>query len=252
LGAVVFDRAAQMATLLGKPDDARVERARHDDLVEAINAKLTRGNGVYVDGLSAGGARSGHASQQASAFALWGGIVPQAKVAAVADYVAGRGIRTGPMDGLFLLDALRNAGRSADVVRILTDTEHPGWAYEIAHGGTFTWESWILSDIEGDSMSHGWGSSALVAFQTAILGVSQEPMGSVPSGPVLDIGEPAGGVSRVEGRVPTIAGPVTVRWQRTGESLTLDLTVPPNAVARVNLGGHLHVLGAGTHHLTTG
>ena len=251
LGAVVFDRAAQMATLLGKPDDARVERARRDDLVKAINGKLTRADGVYVDGLTAGGAQSGHASQQANAFALWGGIVPKAKVAAVADYVAGHGIRTGPMDGLFLLDALRNAGRSADVVRILTDTRHPGWAFEIVHGGTFTWESWILSDIQGDSMSHGWGSSALVAFQTAILGVSQEPMGAVPSGPVLDISGPAGGVSRVVGRVPTIAGPVTVHWQRTGESLALDLTVPPNATARVNLGDHLHVFGAGTHHLTT-
>jgi alpha-L-rhamnosidase len=172
-------------------------------------------------------------------------------VSTVADYVAGLGIRTGPMDGLFLLDALRDAGRSADVVRILNDTRHPGWAYEIAHGGTFTWESWILSDIEGDSMSHGWGSSALVAFQTAILGVAQETMGSVPSGPVLDISAPAGGVSRVEGQVPTIAGPVTVRWERNGRSLALDLTVPPNATARVDLGGHVHVVGAGAHHFAT-
>src|SRR5207253_827112 len=83
----------------------------------------------------AGGAQSRHASQQANAFALWGGIVPKTRVAAVGDYVAGLGIRTGPMDGLFLLDALRNAGRGADVVRILTDTKHPGWAFEIAHGG---------------------------------------------------------------------------------------------------------------------
>ena len=249
LAAVVFDREAQMAALLGKADDARAARARRDDLVKAINAKLTRPDGVYVDGSSAGGARSRHASQQANAFALWGGIVPRARVAAVADYVGGLGIRTGPMDGLFLLDALRNGGRRADIVHVLTDTKHPGWAYEIVHGGTFTWESWILSDIEGDSVSHGWGSSALVAFQTGILGVSQEPMGPVPSGPVLDIGEPAGGVSRLEGRVPTIAGPVTVRWQRRDASLALDVTVPPNATARVTLGGHLHVVGAGSHHL---
>jgi alpha-L-rhamnosidase len=251
LGAAVFDRAARMAALLGKSSDARIERGRRADLVKAINAKLTRADGVYIDGLSANGTPSSHASQQANAFALWGGIVPKDRVATVADYVAGLGIRTGPMDGLFLLDALRDAGRSTDVVRILTDTRHPGWAYEITHGGTFTWESWILSDIEGDSMSHGWGSSALVAFQTAILGVAQEPMGSVPSGPVLDISEPAGGVAHVEGQVPTIAGPVTVRWQRNGESLALDLSVPPNATARVDLGGHMHVVGAGAHHFAT-
>jgi alpha-L-rhamnosidase len=75
-------------------------------------------------------------------------------------------------------------------------------------------------------------------------------MGYVPGGPVVDVTEPPGRISRVEGRVPTIAGPVTVRWLRTGGALTLDLNVPPNATARVTLGGHVHVLGTGAHHLT--
>ena len=72
-------------------------------------------------------------------------------------------------------------------MKVLTDTKDPGWAHIVAVGGTFSWESWTLSDVEGDGMSHGWGSSALVAFQTAILGVTSEPMGATPAGPVVDV-----------------------------------------------------------------
>ena len=62
------------------------------------------------------------------------------------------------------------------MVRTLTDTCTPGWAHIVAAGGTFTWETWTPSDLIGDSMSHGWGSSALVAMQETLLGVTlQEP-----------------------------------------------------------------------------
>jgi alpha-L-rhamnosidase len=249
LAVLVFRRTAQMAALLGLRNDVALERTRRDHLIAAINQRLTRADGVYIDGLHVDGSQSPHASQQANAFALVAGVVPAARVRTVADYIASMGIRTGPMDGLFLLDALRIGGRADEVVRILTDARHPGWAYVVAQGGTFTWESWILSDFEGDSMSHGWGSSALVAFQTAILGVSLEPPGPVPSGPVVDVVLPAPRPTRLEGTIPTIAGPVTVLWLRTGHALSLRLTVPPNATARVHLGGPARVLGAGTYQL---
>ena len=68
----------------------------------------------------------------------------------------------------------RPSGRPDDMVRMLTDPSVPGWAHILAAGGTFTWETWTPSDLIGDSMSHGWGSSALVAMQETLLGVSLE------------------------------------------------------------------------------
>ncbi len=251
LAALDLQRLAQIATLLGRRDDAAAAQSRRDALVAAINAKLTRPDGVYIDGLHADGTPSTHAAQQASAFALATGIVPSDKVAPVGAYVARLGIKSGPLNGLFLLDALRAAGRTADVVRVLTDTEHPGWAYETAHGGTFTWESWTPNDIEGDSMSHGWGSSALVAFQTALLGVSTVPMGATPSGPVVSVEAPAAGPASVTGQVPTIAGAVRVSWRRAGGRLTLDLQVPANVTAHVRIGGRESTVGAGRHKLSS-
>jgi alpha-L-rhamnosidase len=136
------------------------------------------------------------------------------------------------------------------VVKVLTDTKDPGWAHIVAVGGTFSWESWILSDDEGDSMSHGWGSSALVAFQTALLGVTSAPAGTVPSGPTVDVVEPKAGPARAEGRVPTIAGPVEVRWDRSGARVTLRLTVPPNAVAHVTFAGRETTVASGRYTFT--
>ena len=66
----------------------------------------------------------------------------------------------GPVHGLELLRGLAAAGLSSDVVKTLTDASVPGWAHILAAGGTFTWETWTPSDLIGDSMSHGWGSSA--------------------------------------------------------------------------------------------
>ena len=121
----------------------------------------------------------------------------------------------------------------------------------VAAGGTFVWESWILSDLEGDSMSHGWGSSALVAFQTALLGVRPAPPGATPAGPVVEIDAPDAGPARVEGRVPTVAGPVTVEWLRGASGLTLHVTIPPNVAARVRLRDKVSVVGAGTYTFTS-
>ncbi len=63
------------------------------------------------------------------------------------------------------------------MVRTLTDASIPGWAHVVAAGGTFTWEVWRPSDLVGDSMSHGWGSSALVAMQETLLGVTYRQPG---------------------------------------------------------------------------
>ncbi len=149
--------------------------------------------------------RAAHASQEANALALAYGVVPAADVATVGAYVAGLGIDLAPNHGLELLRALAAADMTEAMVHTLTDASVPGWAHIVAGGGTFTWEMWQPSDLIGDSMSHGWGSSALVAMQETLLGVSLlEPN---PDGTVrLSVAPPTGGLSRASGSVPTSPG----------------------------------------------
>ncbi len=120
------------------------------------------------------------------------------------------------------------------MVHTLTDRTIPGWARIVALGGTFTWEVWSPSDLIGDSMSHGWGSSALVAMQETLLGVTfraPNPDGTT----AITVAPPTRGLPRASGSVPTAAGPVAVSWQRSGRRMALDLSVPANLTALVQL-----------------
>jgi alpha-L-rhamnosidase len=234
LSVNAFRRVGQVAALAGDQGGTALWSARADQLAGAMHAALRRSDGTYVDGLEANGAQSTHASQEANALALAYGIVPAADIAAVGRYVAGLGISVGPIHGLELLRALAAADMPEAVVHTLTDASIPGWAHIVASGGTFTWETWVPSDLVGDSMSHGWASSALAAMQESLLGVTfidPNLEGTVH----VAVAPPRGGLSRASGSVPTVAGPVQVSWQRHGAGMALDVTVPVNASALVHL-----------------
>jgi alpha-L-rhamnosidase len=234
LGVNAFTRIAQVADLAGDQAGAQMQLARAAQLTEAINAHFVRPDGVYIDGIEADGSQSTSASQESNALALAYGIVPPARVRVVGNYVASLGVDLGPNHGLELMRGLANAGLYGDMVRILTDTVIPGWAHIVAAGGTFCWEQWMPSDLIGDSLSHGWGSSALVAMQESLLGITlQEPDrdGVVQ----ILISPPASGLPAARGSVHSIAGPVAVSWRRRPSGLTLSADIPPNAMARVSV-----------------
>ena len=234
LAVNAFNRVAQLATVAGDATSSALWRSRASQLTAAINATLRRSDGVYVDGVDANGAQSAHASQEANVLPLAYGVVPASDAARVVAYVAGLGISVEPNHGLELLRSLAAAGRPDLMVRMLTDTSIPGWAHVVAAGGTFTWEVWRPSDLIGDSMSHGWGSSALVAMQETLLGVTHLEPG--PGGAVrLGVAPPATGLPRASGSLPTAAGTTTLSWRRRGSGVALALALPANASAMVSL-----------------
>ena len=244
LGANVFNRAAVMAQILGDaasapalpPAAARPSRA-------ALNGRLVNADGVYIDGLLATGAQSTHASQQANALALAYGLVPTGRVATVGAHVASLGIALGCDHGLELVRALHAAGLDADLVRIVTDPNGPGWGHILATGGTFCWESWTPSDLEQDSLSHGWGSGALVGLHEALLGATVD---SAPGrrSPQRAAGSPSSRSGRPREVLRTPRGPCPrwpARWPcagpraRRANALRLALSLPANAQAQVTL-----------------
>jgi alpha-L-rhamnosidase len=227
-----FTRIAQLADLAGDDAGAALQRSRAAQIYGAVNSVLRAPDGIYVDGIEANGAPSAHRSQEANALALAYNIVPAADTAAVAAYVAGLGISLGPNHGLELLRGLAASQSWDDMVRLLTDTGIPGWAHIVASGGTFTWETWTPSDLIGDSLSHGWGSSALVAMTESLLGLTLLP--PAPDGsPRVAISPPRAGLTRASGSLPPVAGPVTVAWSRTSNTFTLHTTIPANAAASI-------------------
>jgi alpha-L-rhamnosidase len=226
----VLRTTARMAEVLGRPDSEIDSYRQHADaLADAINTKLRRADGVYVDGLSATGAQSSHAGQHATSYAIAYGVAPEADHPALTAYLAGMGMKQGPMTAHRLLQAL--SGRPDVVLHLLTNPDDLGWANILAQGGTFTWEAWTLDPGSNFSQSHGWGAQALVDVQETLLGIRT---GS-PGAAVVDIVPPAVGLTHAAGTVHTQRGPVRLDWRRIGAGMRVDLEVPVNVTARVAL-----------------
>ena len=172
-----------------------------------------------MDGLEADGTPSPSASEHANAEALAFGVVPPARQTAVAAYVAPWAMQMGPMTAQALLDALHQGGQDQALVALLDDARQPGWADILAQGATFTWETWAPSDADGDSMSHGWGSTVLVALQQDLAGVEPDRAGRLGGGGARPpAGRPA--VPAVGHRAHTARrgrGALAVRARRLGD-----------------------------------
>ena len=233
LGVDVFRRTAEIAAALGRPaSEISAQHDRETALTNAINAKLTRPDGTYADGLEANGTQVAVSSQTTNACAVAYAVVPANHLAAVATAIANAGMSTVPRTASEVLDALAFAGRDTDLVRILTDKKSDGWANILARGGTFTWEVWQPSDIIGDSMSHGWGANVLVSIQHDLLGVSP----TAPGFATFTVAPPRTGLASAHGRVPTPHGPITVAWHHpTAREFTIDVTVPADTTATVSI-----------------
>jgi len=69
---------AAIATALGRPaTETSLYQGRADQLTTAINAKLLRADGIYIDGLTSAGKQSTHASQIANSYAVALGWLPR-------------------------------------------------------------------------------------------------------------------------------------------------------------------------------
>ena len=246
LGVDVLNAAARAADALGKAGEAAASRRDAQALTAAINARLRRPDGVYIDGLKTDGTASTHASQIANAYALAYGVAPAESRERVGAHVAGLGMQMGPMTAHRLLAAL--ADRPDQVVARLTDTKGPGWGNILARGGTFTWESWDAPET-GQSHSHPWGSTSLVDVQQTLLGVTV----TAPAAAQIRVKPPLSGLDRASGTVPVQRGDVRVSWERGRGGFSLAVDVPVNVRAQVYVpdrspdGYAIHEVGSGHH-----
>ena len=135
---------AKAARELGKPEDGAVFDAWADDLTTAINAKLTRADGLYTDGLSSadGNPQIANAAQHAQTYPVYYGVAPAAKRSALAANIKAQGMKQGPMTWHVLLKALTDLGDYDQVVKLMTDANADGPARTLAQQGTFMWEQW--------------------------------------------------------------------------------------------------------------
>jgi alpha-L-rhamnosidase len=223
---------AQAAEVLGRGDVAAEHRALHT----AIRAAFVES---YVDeqGWVEGG------TQTAYLLALAFGLVPDDLVPAAVDHLAAdiekRDYRltTGFVGVALLCPVLADHGRADLAYRLLHQEEFPSWGYSIRHGATTIWERW-----DGWTEHGGFQSAAMNSFNHyslgsvgdwlfgRVAGIDQAP-GSVAYRELLLRPLPGGTLTWARAEQETARGRVACGWSRSGDVITVNVSVPPGVTA---------------------
>lgn len=219
--------AADFAIVLGREDDAR----EFLGLANAVRAEVAKvvdpTTGVVVV-----------RNQSALATTLATGLVPaRLREAAFATLLAeiaaadGR-VTTGMFGTGMLLDCLDAADRSDVAYQLLSTREYPGYGYQIDHGATTLWEHW--SRQRHWSRNHTMYAAVAAWLQRTVLGIRQAA-DSVAWKRLVIAPAVVGDLQWAQGHHDTVRGRVACAWQRQGSRLLLDVVIPANTRAVVQV-----------------
>ncbi len=221
--------AARIAEQIGRPAEAAAWSARAEIVRRAVHREFyNTADASYVNGFPA-----------YLAIALLTDVPPATERPAVwrrlerEILVVNKGhIHAGITAGAFLFKTLMEAGRDDLLYTMVRQPGYPGWGDLLRRGNTTIPEDWE------DNLSRLHSSYLYVGawFIHGVLGI--QPDGTVPGfrtfvvrpGPV---GEP--GLTWARGAYDSPAGRIEVAWGTEERTFTLDLTVPPNTTASVQI-----------------
>ncbi|MFD0026549.1 family 78 glycoside hydrolase catalytic domain [Streptomyces sp. NPDC058382] len=226
-----FDALAKCAAVLGRDDEESVMKERARTLAAAMrDTLLDTSAGRFLDG-----AGTTHSAQHATAFPVALGVTAPLEgkaLARIGDTLAAGGMRTSVYGAQFLLDALFRLGRADAALALLTSRATNSWLHMIDDlDATIVTEAWDPSLKSNMTFSHAWASAPANAVARHVLGVQVTEAGAAG----FRVRPRTGKLTRVDGTVPSLRGAVSVSLRRSSNTHSLEVTVPPNARAVVEL-----------------
>jgi alpha-L-rhamnosidase len=229
------DLVARSLRVLGR--DASVYEKLFSEIRAAFIARY-----VGPDGEVAGNTQCGYLL--ALRFGLLpDGLRPRALERLVAD-IESRGGRlsTGFVGVGLLLPTLADAGRADVAYRLLLQDAFPSWLFSVKHGATTIWERWDgwtpergpHPDIGMNSFNHySLGSCGQWLFSD-MGGITPDPehpgFERMIIRPRVD-----GPLTEASAGYRSIRGTISVAWKRAAGAMTLDVQVPANTTARLEI-----------------
>jgi hypothetical protein len=213
---------AQVATLLGRAEDAKNYSALAEKIRSAFNRKFYNAtNHFYATD-----------SQCANAIPLVMGICDASNRAAVVDAIVadvrsrGNALTAGDVGYRYLLRALADGGRSDVIFDINDQTNKPGYGMQLAKGKTSLTEAWD----GGSSQNHFMLGQIQEWFYHDLAGIRSDGDGfkTISIAP-----QPVGDVTWAKASYNSIRGKIISDWQRNGDQFTLRATVPANTTATI-------------------
>ncbi|SDJ03924.1 alpha-L-rhamnosidase [Pedobacter sp. ok626] len=224
--------AAKIARVIGKNEEAGRWEKQAERCKAAIHSRFYRATDQsYADG-----------SMSNLAAALLAEIPPADLRAGVMKrlekdiLVLHKGhINVGITGGAILFKLLRQEGRDDLIYSMTSQKDYPGWGYMKANGATTIWEMWE-KDLPGHSLLHSSYLYPGAWYVEGVAGIQRDP-GS-PGFQKFLIKLPAlkaSSLSWAKASFDSPAGLIKTSWERKGRDLNLELSVPPNCTAVIQL-----------------
>jgi Alpha-L-rhamnosidase N-terminal domain./Bacterial alpha-L-rhamnosidase. len=144
-------------------------------------------------------------------------------------------IHAGITGGALLFKLLREEGRNDLIYRMVSQTSYPSWGYMKQNGATTIWEMWE-KDLPGHSLLHSSYLYPGAWYIDGLTGIRRDI--SHPGFRRFVLRPPTKeetAVTWAEGAFDSPAGLIEMRWSREEGRLILEITVPPNTVATLQL-----------------
>jgi Ca2+-binding RTX toxin-like protein len=231
-----YSDMAEIATSLGKTDDAATYADRAAAIRTAVNERMwDASKGAYRDGLSATQDPTDHWAVQASVFATAFGLADDAQAAQVATYLGDR--EAANPDGLpcsvycsaFVFETLYNGDRGDIAYNLLTSTKKRTYLNMIADGAGATAEAWDKSLKSNLTYSHPWAASVAYNVPQGMFGIRPTTAGY----DTFDVKPQGDSLDWAHVTVPTLRGSIGVAFDKTAAGTDVGVHVPGNTVARV-------------------
>ncbi|TWT81525.1 Bacterial alpha-L-rhamnosidase [Planctomycetes bacterium CA13] len=255
IATAYFGRDARIlfwtATALGKKEDAQRYKKLHADIRSAFSNRYFAGAEV------AEGANTQTACLMGLAYEL---VEPELRKKVAATLLekyeeADRHLRTGFLGTPLLAPVFDELGHPEICFELLFQESYPSWFYSINQGATTMWERW-------NSYSHaeGFGDAGMNSFNHYAYGAIGQFMYERVAGLAADPNHPGykhffirpligGPLTSVRAELETIYGKAVSGWELNGNSLAMEVVVPPNTTATIKFpnGRQSEIVGAGKH-----
>lgn len=235
---------AKFADLTGH--DGTKYRAKADNLKELINNEwFDAEKKMYANG-----------TQAAQSVGLALGLVPEEHAQAVADNLVrmirdnGHQLDFGMLGSKFVPAMLVKYGYADDAYKMIIRPEAPSWANWIHRGLTTLPETWVLDkDFKDASLNHAFLGDISAWMMNSLAGINPNPKKPGFAGIIIRP-QFINGISWAKGEYRSVRGLIRSEWKRGGNQIELNIIIPANTEAELQLRDKSVALKTGKNQLT--
>ncbi len=131
----------------------------------------------------------------------------------------------GVMGSRVLFHVLSAYGHTDLAHRMITKPTYPSFGYQIASGTTSLWESFTFADKEQSSLNHHFWGDFISWFLQNLAGIQVNPHHRDPA-EIRFHPRFIDALTYAEGKYQSVAGEVSIHWERDGEDILCRCDVP--------------------------